>query len=185
MEQDKPKNIDEMIDTVQKELDHSIQKRYEINQPTNKPQIEPVQEYQEIVEQLEKISKPVIPTEAIIDLNEIIPKKKQKIKFNLSGIFKHKKFSKLRGIEAYCNICKHTVQQHEYQGKSEGCVKCGCLKTVQEILVVNEIDLKYGEEKPVVDNGVICICGHSQITHKDHAKFCEVEDCHCVRFRTE
>ena len=134
----------------------------------------------------EKVSKPVIPTESIIDLNEIIPNKQEKkIKFNISGIFKHKKFSKLKGIEAYCNVCKHTVQQHEYLGKSEGCVKCGCLKTVQEILEINEVDLKYGEEKPLLDNGIYCVCGHSQLTHKDHAKFCEVEDCHCVRFRTK
>ena len=166
------------VPSIKEQMDENAKKMLQ-------EQEEPIQDYTEIAKELEKLNKPDIPTESIIDLNEIITKKKPKIKFDLFSLFQKKKFSKLKGIEAYCNVCKHTVQQHEYLGKSEGCVKCGCLKTVQEILEINEVDLKYGEEKQLLDNGIYCVCGHSQLTHKDHAKFCEVEDCHCVRFRTK
>lgn len=176
---------DVMMDEAEKDSPYIIQKKSDIKPLENLPQLEPITKYHEVVEQLQKLKQPTISTEAIVDLKEIITTKKPKIKFDLSKIFQKKKFSKLRGIEAYCNICKHTVQQHEYQGKSEGCVKCGCLKTVQEILEINEVDLKYGEEKPLLDNGIYCICGHSELTHKDHTKFCEVGECHCVRFRTK
>jgi hypothetical protein len=169
---------------------HTIQKASDIQPLENKPQINPkYQELDEIIKKLEVLKKPEIPTESIIDLAEIIPAvkkiKSRDSRFGLSNIFKKRRHSKLKGIEAYCNICKHTVQQHEYQGKSEGCLKCGCLKTVQDILNTNDIDIKYGEKEEIKDNGIVCVCGHSQLTHKEQIKFCEVEQCHCVRFRTK
>lgn len=35
--------------------------------------------------------------------------------------------------EVYCNICKHSIKQHQKGGKSSGCNKCGCLSTIEEI----------------------------------------------------
>lgn len=65
---------------------------------------------------------------------ELSPKvllQKEKKSFN---IFKKKK----KFEEKYCHTCKHNLSFHHRKGRSTGCRKCGCLRTVEEIM--NPID---------------------------------------------
>jgi len=36
--------------------------------------------------------------------------------------------------EKYCHTCKHNLILHHKKGKSTGCRKCGCLRTIDEIM---------------------------------------------------
>jgi len=35
--------------------------------------------------------------------------------------------------DIFCPVCKHSGAKHAYKGKSEGCARCGCLATIEEI----------------------------------------------------
>lgn len=89
----------------------------------------------------------------------------------------------LKDIEAYCFTCKHTIQAHEYKGKSAGCSECGCLVTVSKILEVSKIKFKVPDEDERMDEtGLVCECGHREIVHQDK-RFCEEKDCYCIGFK--
>ncbi len=47
----------------------------------------------------------------------------------------------LHGMELYCLLCKHTIQEHSHGGASNGCNTCGCLKTIEDIAKENKIPL--------------------------------------------
>ncbi len=47
----------------------------------------------------------------------------------------------LKNLELYCFNCKHKIQEHMKNGESNGCVKCGCLKSVEEIAKENDAPL--------------------------------------------
>jgi len=36
--------------------------------------------------------------------------------------------------EKYCHTCKHNIAFHHKRGRSTGCRKCGCLRTIEEIM---------------------------------------------------
>lgn len=64
----------------------------------------------------------------MIEISEqLSPKSSQKKSFKLFG--KKEKFE-----EKYCHTCKHNLKLHHKKGRSTGCRKCGCLRTLEEIM---------------------------------------------------
>lgn len=64
----------------------------------------------------------------MIEITETLsPKSLQKRSFKLFG--KKEKFE-----EKYCHTCKHNLKLHHKKGRSTGCRKCGCLRTLEEIM---------------------------------------------------
>lgn len=92
-----------------------------------------------------------------------------------------KKVKILKGVEAYCYVCKHDVQSHENNGESTGCSMCGCLTSVQKILDIAGVKFEF--DKKVIDDvsNYNCQCGHREIIHKQYG-FCEEKNCNCYDF---
>jgi len=51
--------------------------------------------------------------------------------------------------EIYCNACKHSIKQHQSGGVSNGCKKCGCLTTIEDI--AEQKGIKLYEPSVVLD----------------------------------
>jgi len=67
----------------------------------------------------------------MIEISEILsPKSLQKQEQKSFNPFKRKE----KYEEKYCHTCKHNLILHHKKGRSTGCRKCGCLRTVDEIM---------------------------------------------------
>lgn len=67
----------------------------------------------------------------MVEISEqLSPKSLKKEDKKPSSLFKKKeKFE-----EKYCHTCKHNLNLHHKKGRSTGCRKCGCLRTLEEIM---------------------------------------------------
>jgi len=67
----------------------------------------------------------------MVEISEqLTPKSLQKKEKKPFKLFKKKeKFE-----EKYCHTCKHNISFHHKKGRSTGCRKCGCLRTIEEIM---------------------------------------------------
>ena len=75
-------------------------------------------------------------------------KSDNQIAYDLIKFNKKNKESKIPNIkyeignlELYCLSCKHTIHAHAKNGESNGCNKCGCLRTITEIAKENKVPL--------------------------------------------
>lgn len=67
----------------------------------------------------------------MVEISEqLSPKSLQKKEKKPFNIFKKKENYE----EKYCHTCKHNLNLHHKRGRSTGCRKCGCLRTVEEIM---------------------------------------------------
>lgn len=74
---------------------------------------------------------------------ELSPKPLQKIEKKPFKLFKRKQ----KYEEKYCHTCKHNLTLHHKKGRSTGCKKCGCLRTIEEIM--NPTDNGHGDSKEI------------------------------------
>jgi hypothetical protein len=142
--------------------------------------IEKIQEQQpEIFQKEEK------PKASITSMLKSKPlfKKKSKTGFDIKSLG-----------DIYCPDCKHHVNTHQSHGKSQGCKKCGCLRTITFIANASDIKVQKFESQEVAEAVTksadqlqsmqldICTCRHTLKQHSRRDYHCRVKVCECVEY---
>lgn len=107
---------------------------FKIFLPDENKREELLQEYAELNEKYKLDNSEDIRLRMVEISEELSPKPLQKPEKKPSNLFKKKE----KYEEKYCHTCKHNISFHHKRGRSTGCRKCGCLRTIEEIM--NPID---------------------------------------------
>ena len=109
----------------QKEI--SIEKPTEFFDKMNREEL--LEEYAKLAE-LYKIDSSEEVRLRMVDISEqLSPKNLITVKKSFWSFKKKQKYE-----EKYCHTCKHNISFHHKRGRSTGCRKCGCLRTIEEIM---------------------------------------------------